>query len=100
MLEFDCCKNYICMHCGDEINESKGLSSEIKAKTIAKPLCCFCRKENPLIIDVDEREVAKKYIDTPAETPVKTSKSSGTRLARVWSKLSLTRHGEIPATQT
>lgn len=58
---------------------------EIKAKTIAKPLCCFCRKEDPLIFDVDEREIAKKYIDTPAETPVKTSKSNN-RLSRVWSK--------------
>lgn len=91
MLEFDCCKNYICMLCTEDINDSKIYSKELKAKSIAKPLCCFCRKENPLIADVDEREIAKKYIDTPVETPVKTTKTNN-RLSRVWSKFFLIRH--------
>lgn len=47
------------------------LQSEIESKELESPQCCFCRKLAPEVSDVDEKEAAKKYEDTPMKTPVK-----------------------------
>jgi len=59
--------------------------SDMAQKKMLEPLCCFCRKEDPAIIDVNAKETAKKYIDTPQETPVK-NQGLNPRLVRVWSR--------------
>lgn len=90
------------------------MDATLQTRELSAPLCCFCRSADPRVTAVDESAEAKKYEDTPQQTPAKQrlletpqrsaapepeaegppTKSWLPRLVRVWSRLTVTRHGK------
>ena len=70
MLKTDCCDNYICAYCAEDVNKY------IKLQKIEIPTCHFCKKENFTVSDVPLGEKVRQYTDSPFSSTSQTLTSS------------------------
>lgn len=63
ILQFKCCKNYICYSCVEDINHNFSIQPN-EIETVL--YCIFCREKTSEIEDLDEEDKTRKYEDSPA----------------------------------
>lgn len=76
MLKADCCGNYICLYCAQDMNEC------IKAQKMEKVVCSFCKKENFTVSDVKPEDKLRRYTDSPYSSASNTKESFGMKNRR------------------
>ena len=73
MLKADCCGNYLCVYCADDINDF------IKMQKLEKPTCHFCKQEDFSVSDVTAEEKVRRYTDSPYSSASNTLTASMTK---------------------